>query len=651
MMPIKNILITEPTNPVLRQLGMLFLQKPGLRLACFGQRDGERHRLQKLFATGQGQLQSADCEEIPVDEIWHTTNPADSMEECKKKTEKALLCACRQKDLIFHYVSASTVSLLRRERPSVATARCSNQEQKHLLNEISLEQSGCKFRIYRIPLGPEEFFHSAVWQASLIKHLARFKPEIEDRIPGYFAAQPLRLCLPKDSTIDIARIDDVVQAIEQILSSGMDGPYFHISVQPPRLLKECLRALAQSVGMRLQVVSDSDQQNYIDRLFGLRMERFLAHLERSTQLATAAVPESSPAGAAWINVPPISLQDFIAAYGFQPQSATEEIADWKSGFRQEQVLLPEGVVLNYYAGGKGKDTLVLLNAYGQSFQYWERLIQAVSPHLRVILWIPRGNDGDTIGLNIANSQAVHAGDLEKVLQQEEIRSATLLAWCSGPKLALEFYQRCPGRVSSMVFVAGSFKGLQQHKTLETDYEKNLEPLLEAIEKYPETADVVLEYLKGILLAQGKQARGTDELAAMSDHDLRQALSAVNVSLQDLVLHPFHAANVVAYARQMCNFWEHDFVALLDKVDVPVLFVGGDCDRIASQAIAKVVAGMMPKAKYLEVKGGTHYVHYDQWDLLAEVTQQFINSGSELEFSTPWAKLAEFYQEPVTAGQN
>ena len=260
------------------------------------------------------------------------------------------------------------------------------------------------------------------------------------------------------------------------------------------------------------------------------------------------------------------------------------------------------------------------------------------------MWTPRGNDSETIGLRVASPQAVHADDLEKVLRQEEIESCTLLAWCSGPKLALEYYQRNPDRISSMVFVAASFKGLRQHKALETDYEKNLEPLLEAIEKYPETADVVLEYLTGVLLSQGKQARSIDELAAISDRDLQRALSAVNVSLQELVLHPFHGANVVAYARQMCEFWKHDFVAALNKVEVPVLFVGGDCDQIASQAIAKLVAGMMPEAKYLEIKGGTHYVHYDQWDLLAEVTGQFVNSGGKLEFNVSWATLADFNHE-------
>lgn len=482
------------------------------------------------------------------------------------------------------------------------------------------------------------------------QHLTRFKNEIEDRIPGYFTAQPLRLCLRDDGTIDVARINDVLRATEGILGNDANGSCFHIHTQQPLFLNECLRALAESVGIRLQTVPNREQQNYVDRLFGLRMENFLRNLEHSAQATTEAIPESSSAQQVGASVPPASLQELIATCDSKSQSTSREVADWRSGFKQKQVLLPDGVVLNYYVGGEGRKKLVLLNAYGQSFGYWERFIQAVYPHLRIILWTPRGNDGDTIGLKVASPQVVHADDLEKVLCHEEIESCTLLAWCSGPKLALEYYRRYPARVSSMVFVAGSFKGLQQHNALETEYERNLESLLEAIAKYPETADVVLEYLRGILLSQGKQARSVDELAAISDGDLKQALSSVNVSLQELVLHPFHAANVVAYARQMCDFWKHDFVAALDKIKVPVLFVGGDCDRIASQAIAKLVAGMMPEAKYLEIKGGTHYVHYDQWDLLAEVTGQIVHSGGKLEFSAPWANLAEFNQEFITTRQ-
>lgn len=652
-MSIKHILITEPKNPVLRQLAMKFSCKPDLHLICFDEGEGgdEGHQLQMLFAPEKGQLRFRECKEISVDEIWHTANSTDSIEECRKKTERVLLFARRQKAPVLNYVNASTVAALRAEPFPDGTPQRGNEEEKHLLNVAAIEQSGCKFRTYRLPLSPEGLFYPASGWVQFVQQLARFKNEIEDRVPGYFSAQPLHLCMREERTFDIARMDDILHAMEQISGDAIDGTNFHVRTQEPLLLKEWLCAVAQTAGMRLQIVARREQQNYVDHLFGLRIGKVLKDLECSAQFTAETAPESPSPEQVVFSIPPISTQDLVAASVPTRQNVTEEIGNWMSGFKRKQVSLPQEGVLDYYVGGEGQKTLVLLNAYGQSFRYWEKFIQAVSPQLRIILWVPRGNNGDTIGLNVASPQGVHAEDLEKVLRWEQIESCTLLAWCSGPKLALEYHRRYPNRVSSMVFVAASFKGLKQHQALETDYEKNLEPLLEAIEKYPETAHVVLEYLKGILLAQGKQAHSNDEIAAMSDHDLQQALSAVNVSLRELVLQPFHAANVVAYAKQMCEFWKHDFVAALDNARVSVLFVGGDCDRIASQAIAKVVAGMMPQAKYLEIKGGTHYIHYDQWDLLAEITGQIVNTGGRLEFSTPRANMIQFDREPIAARQS
>jgi pimeloyl-ACP methyl ester carboxylesterase len=648
-MSIKNILITEPANPVLRQLAMEFLRKPDLRLVCFGkgEDDGEEQLLQMLFSSGQDHLWFKECGGIFVDEIWHALDLTASIEECRKKTERALSFANRQKASTFHYLSVSTVAGVE-SFPNDAPL-CSN-DQKRLLNETAIEQFGRNGQIYRIPLSPEELFHPVSGWAQFVRGLSHFKREIEDRIPGYFSAQPLRLYLPEGGTIDLARSADMAQAIEEILESGLNGPYFHLRTPQPLVLEECLRMLSESAGVRLQIVTSREHQNYVDRLFGSRMEKVLRQLERSAQLTTEMASDTSLEGHTWLSVPSISPQELIAAFHTKSYSLQSEPRDWKSGLEQKQVLLSGGGHLNYYIGGKGQETLVLLNAYGQSFRYWERFIQAVFPQLRLVLWTARGNDGDTIGLKSANALAVHADDLEKVLQQEKIERCTLLAWCSAPKLALEYYQHSPDRVSSMVFVGASFKGLQQHRALETEYEKNLEPLLETVEKYPETADVVLEYLKGILLAQGRQERCLDDPAAMSDRDLRHALSEVSLSLRELVLHPFHGENIVAYAKQMCNFWRHDFVAGLDKVRVPVLFVGGDCDRIASQAIAKVIAGMMPQARYLEIEGGTHYIHYDQWDMLAEIAVQILESG-RLEFNTSWVTMSKLNHEPAAARQS
>jgi len=203
----------------------------------------------------------------------------------------------------------------------------------------------------------------------------------------------------------------------------------------------------------------------------------------------------------------------------------------------------------------------------------------------------------------------------------------------------------------MVFTAASFKGLPQYKALETTYEKNLEPLLETIEKFPGESEVVLEYLKGILLAQDKRARSMEELSSLSHAELQKALSAVNVSLQGMVLEPFHASNVLAYAKQMRDFWKYDFLPSLKTVSIPVLLLGGDCDQIASQPLAKAVAAMIPQAQYLEVQGGTHYLQYDHWDLLAQAVDEVVNSGGRLKLSHPWVNLTVPAEENTSMRKN
>jgi pimeloyl-ACP methyl ester carboxylesterase len=354
-------------------------------------------------------------------------------------------------------------------------------------------------------------------------------------------------------------------------------------------------------------------------------------------------------GGEFFQIPQATAQDLLRVTGANGSSSDAATFDWKVGFEKKQLDLPEGVPLNYYIGGRGEKTLVLINAYGQSFGYWEKFIHAMSAQTRVVLWIPRGNEFETPGQKLASPHRMHADDLDCVLTNENIASCTLVAWCSGPKLALEYYSRYSHRVSSMVFIAPSFKGLARYKALETDYEKNLEPLLETVEKYPDTAGMVLEYLRGILLAQSKQRRSIEQLASISDKELQDALTAVNVDLQELVLEPFCAANVVAYATQMHDFWRHDFLPGLDAVAVPILFVGGDCDRIASQAIAKAVAGVIPRAKYLEIKGGTHYIHYEQWDMLVQVVEDVVNSAGEVSPTQPWG-LTEPAEESMTMRQ-
>lgn len=612
----------------MHRLAEQFLKKekndPGLRVVSLGE------------ITAQGrELHLSNGDQAPVDALWHAWNPAHSAEENREAMRRVLSFAERQKAPVIHYVSTLCSACDGSNSGNGNGHARGLAVEGQLGNERALEQSNFRFHIYKIPLFLEEGPGAFSESTRFIHALCRFREEIEGRIPGYFTANPLRVYMPGSGIVSLARVDDIVRALQEISSGNPATRRHRIIVDKPAPLAGYLPAIAELTGVRLQLVSDEKQSNAVDRLFALKVKDLLPYLNQA-DAHTGPATENHPS----IQVPPATLQEVISAGRSHQLSCNAPAPDWRSGFEKKKLELADGETLHYYVGGQGEKTLVLINAYGQSFGYWEKFIQALSTRVRMVLWLPRGNAPETTGQRLAAPQQTHADDLERVLAHEGIASCTLAAWCAGPKLALEYCSRYSHRVASMVFIASSFKGLPQHKALETEYEKNLEPLLETIEKFPENADVVLEYLKGILLAQSKQTRSMEQLAALSEKELQDALTAVNVNLQELVLEPFCAANVVAYAKQMRYFWRHNFLPGLEAIRVPVVFVGGDCDRIASQAIAKTVAAAIPGAQYLEIKGGTHYIHYEQWELLARIVEDAVNSGGKLSVEQPWVSLIE-----------
>jgi len=611
---------------------MRLWRRPEIRLAGLN----SEYRI-VWFEFKNGEPEFGESGPVMPDEIWHTKAPLQSFAEGREATRRVLSLAqetTQSKKSVIHYLSSSLAAGRMNSTPELAAGEdeSGSDEECHRWNEEAVAKSGCAFRIIRTPLIADAGPTAADAWARFTRLVGRFRIEIEDRIPGYFTANPLRIGLSGEGVLSLVRLDEVVSALEASREAReMGSGFIHMNAQRPVRLREYLPVLAEVTGVRLLPEFGNQPANFIDRLFELKMGELRLCLDR---------PETVPREpGAWLTVPPAELREVLAGLHSASAGAAPS-RGWRELFQEKELSLPGGRTLKYFTGGEGTRTLVLLNAYGQSFGYWEKFLREIAGHLRVILWVPRGNDGGTIGLRLPSPLAVHADDLDRVLEHEGVETCAVAAWCSGPKLALEFCLRYPHRVSSMVLVAASLKGLVQHKTLETDYEKNLEPLLETVEKYPETADVVLEYLKGILLAQNKQTRSNEELAAMTDADIKEALAAVNVNLREMVLHPFHAANIVAYAKQMRDFWQYDILPAVGRIETPVVFVGGDSDRIASQAIVKAVAAMIPGARFLEIKGGSHYLQFEEWDLLAQVVRDVVNSGGKIRLKQAWVSLAE-----------
>jgi pimeloyl-ACP methyl ester carboxylesterase len=449
-----------------------------------------------------------------------------------------------------------------------------------------------------------------------INTLLRFRGEIEDRIPRYFDSN----CLLVESAAVANR------AGEAAFSS-----------------------IADLTGIALRVVPDKSLFNAIDRLFSLKVEKILPCLDDSVSesalaldIAGQSVPEAE------------DRRNFIGAlienYEHQQRAQAERtLRNW-SRFTTKRLLLPDGETLNYLAGGQGKRTLVVLNAYGQGLDYWKNLLAELAESHRILLWIPRGNDFQTIGMVRASPQQQHVEDIHALLQYEGVESCCLLGWCTGPRLAIEYCSRYPHGVTSMVFIAPSFKGPPQFARLETSYESGLEPLLRTVEQNPHTATLLLDALQRVVLAQGMVPGNGEDYHTHKGPELGLFLSSVNSSLQELVLQPFSSEEaVLAYARQLRDFWSYDFLAASSGIRVPVLFAAGEYDRIASPRIAQAVAKCFSGATFLEFKGGSHYLHYEQWDALAYIIGEF-SQGREFSLSAyPW--IAELNGSAIPQNEN
>jgi len=287
---------------------------------------------------------------------------------------------------------------------------------------------------------------------------------------------------------------------------------------------------------------------------------------------------------------------------------------------RREITLENGELLSYYAGGSGEQTIVIVNAYGQGLTYWTKIIANLLDTYRIIVWLPRGNGFDTVGVSRYYPVTGHREDLKRVVANERVEKCVFLGWCTGPKLILDYYSRHPDDIASMIFLGATFKNLPGQAQLDTEYERGLDPLFKLVHDRPQLAGRFKESLQLVLLA----GKANPDSAA----EVMQMPGSPCSDLKEAVIEPYLTdEGVVNYARQILDFWNHDASELFAGVRVPVLFITGEYDRIASTGMAQTAAQLIPGARYMEIKGGSHYLQYEESSLTARIIKLFLRLKS------------------------
>jgi pimeloyl-ACP methyl ester carboxylesterase len=454
--------------------------------------------------------------------------------------------------------------------------------------------------------------------------LFALKTEIEERLPDYFEYQALRCRATADATINVIPVQHAARTILSLAKEAPSGRYIVTSPQSYHLTN-VLERVGVAYNLSLLPEENPEALNAVDALFDLRLMGFAQRLAvpaNEDGRSQTHLEDQNPV------MPEAELEQlFDDVYRRQSEAAKEfcrRANDLGSTLIKKQIEF-HGHDLVYHSSGAGEKTIVLLNAIGQGPQYWLRLIELLRPRFRVLIWDLRGIHVPPRPSGISD----HANDLEAILDHEGVSECHIVAWCTGPKLAVKYYLRHPESVCSMVFLNTTVKCLGSPAELDTKYERDFEPLCRVLDQRPSMAESIRSSL-----SNSSQADIDLSALALGEDVSEAVLRLTNVDLRTHVLHPFSDATALLnYVQQVKDFWNYDIRPKAPDVHVPVLLVSSEHDRVAAPAASEAVATLFPSGKRVHIQGATHYFLYDRADVTAHLIKNFLEDAETTRAQT------------------
>jgi len=450
------------------------------------------------------------------------------------------------------------------------------------------------------------------------------KVEIEERLPEYFQLQSLRCCAPADARVNLIAVADAIAMMARLAGQEETlGRHYYIAAPSDTSLESLCERVGTMYGLSLLVVQDRKELNAIDQILDERwggVRTYLTLPQQSLCNSRGTAMEIATEGASIDEEEQLVFLEAAHRSQEANRAARRQRVAGLPAILTKETIDRDGLELTYYAGGEKGSLVVLLHALGQRLDYWYRLVEQLTHYHRVILWEPRGITSPPHPLRLTD----HVADLDSILRREAVDSCHLACWCTGPKVAVEFYLQRADAVRSMVFLNSTFKCFDRPQEFETDYEHNLESLCRVVDGRPGIAGSVMKSMQ-----TGSASEATELLLEMESKELaRHVLSLVNVDLRPYLLSPFQTPfTTVNYARQLIDFWSHDTTLKANQVKAPVLFIAAEYDQIASPAASQAAAQIFPLAQYIQVQGATHYCLYDRPDLIADLMEAFFDGLS------------------------
>jgi 3-oxoadipate enol-lactonase len=253
-----------------------------------------------------------------------------------------------------------------------------------------------------------------------------------------------------------------------------------------------------------------------------------------------------------------------------------------------------GIRCFYEFDGEGEEVVALIHALGTGHWMWDRQVEVLRPHFRVLRYDVRGH-GQTDKPPGPYSLELFAQDLAALLDVLGIPAAHLVGLSMGGMIAQTFALNYPDRVKSLV-------------------------LADTSSRYPPESRQQFEERAKIAETQGIEPLIEPALERWFTPEFARAHPEVIERYRRML----RTNDPKAYAAATRAIAQLDLTARLGAIKVPTLVIVGEDDPGTPPAMAKEIAAAIPGAR-LEILPGRHMTQEESAEAFNRLLLEFLRS--------------------------
>lgn len=454
---------------------------------------------------------------------------------------------------------------------------------------------------------------------------------VKKRSRDYFQQYPTWVNAAGLSFFNVVRMSDCVRALRESLDGDVSD---RLIAGTPVKIETVLRAI--SVLADRQICLAREPQAALSEPVSCLIHDVLARLS-GTALDPASTSEMQ------ITACPMDEAHFtevITARTPLVRSSCRNVDDALA----RPITLPSG--LKYYSQGTGQHTVLIINAFGLSIDFWREFIQSSDTRFKFLIIEKKQPCSDS-----SLEQGYYTSDdfmstlikeVEAVMDVERAADFHIASWCAGGKLALGLASALPGRVRSLTFVTPSFAGMAGFAGADTTYERNLHMMSTMVTKSPQLAgSAAKSMMAAIAKSESDPTRFSPERK-----DRVNVLSLPDEMHKVMLYAPFATAeNMLEYSHQVIRFRNHDITLALDDaavLNLPVLVVTGAADTNTSTERTIDVFAKFANIVNVDLNDGSHFLLHQKSDIIAQLFDEFTTEHHDLRTMTARIQAASHW---------